>query len=97
MKTMKINIDLITMNLFVLGFFLLIIIPGKAFAADSIYDVAGVKQLSQTQTTGQEPGKAVVTRSDDISLQAERRMRLQTVENIVRSQQTIRRSVSPRL
>ena len=98
MKTMKLNLDLITMNLFALGFFIMLfIIPGKTFAADSIYDVTAATQVNRIQNTDQESEQTVVARSDEDSLRAERRMRLQTVENITRSQQTIRRSVSPRL
>ena len=98
MKTMKINLDLITFNILAIGLFLLFINPGTAIAADSIYDVAGTKQVTLTKSPAHETGQSqVVSRSDENGLQPERRMRLQTVENIVRSQQTIRRTVSPRM
>jgi hypothetical protein len=91
---MKIKIDLTRKYVFALGFILFFINPGVALTADTITHVEEIEGTVWAQSTeGSNVGDEVTAelRSDEFSLQSTRHMRLQTIENIVRSQQSSQR------
>jgi len=91
---MKIKIDLTRKYVFSLGFILFFINPSVALTADTITHVEEIEGTVWTQSTeGSNVGDEVTAelRSDEFSLQSIRRMRLQTIDNIVRSQQSSQR------
>jgi len=91
---MKIKIDLTRKYVFALGFILFFINPSVALAADAVTHEEEVEGLARAQSIGEEV--ATELGSDEFSLQSERRMRLQTVNNIMRSQQSNQRINVPR-
>jgi hypothetical protein len=96
MIIMKIKTTFLRQPLFALGIVSLIILPGIALAkeANSPSENQGVVMA---QGPGQEAGtKDKGARSDDNSLSSERRMRLQTINDVVRTHQTIQRVSFPR-
>jgi hypothetical protein len=101
---MKIKIHHIRKYTFTLGFILFFINPSIALAADTVTHVEEIEGTAWAQSTGEEARKSdkgslfnvgdevtAELRSNEISLQSTRRMRLQTIDNIVRSQQTSQR------
>ena len=105
---MKIKIDYIRKYAFTLGFILLFINPSVALTADTITHVEEKEGTAWAQSTGEDArrlekgplfnvGDEVTSelRSDEISLQSTRRMRLQTIDDVIRSQQTSQRTNVP--
>ena len=101
---MKIKIDLTRKYVFALGFILFFINPGVALAADTVTHVEEMEGTAWAQSAGEEARKlekgslcnvgdevTAELRSDEFSLQSTRRMRLQTINNIMRSQQSNQR------
>ncbi len=86
---MKIKIDPIRKYTFTLGFILFFINPSIALAADTVAHVEETEGTAWTQSTGEEVTAEL--RSDEISLQSTRRMRLQTIDSVIRSQQSSQR------
>ena len=96
---MKIKIDLTRKYVFALGFILFFINPSVALTADTITHVEEIEGTVWAQSTeGSNVGDEVTAelRSDEFSLQSKRRMRLQTINNIMRSQQSNQRINVPR-
>jgi len=90
---MKIKIDHIRKYTFTLGFILFFINPSIALAADTVAHVEETEGTVWAQSTGEEVTAEL--RSDEISLQSTRRMRLQTIDDVMRSQQTSQRTNVP--
>ncbi len=90
---MKIKIDYIRKYAFALGFILLFINPNVALTADTVTHVEETEGTAWAQSTGDEVTAEL--RSDEISLQSTRRMRLQTIDDVIRSQQTSQRGNVP--
>ncbi len=101
---MKIKIDYSRKYVFALGFILFFINPGVAFTADTVALMEAIEGTAWAQSAGEETrrveedslinvGDEVTTasRSDEVSVPSTRRMRLQTIDNIIRSQQSIQR------
>ena len=101
---MKIKIDHIRKYVFALGFILFFINPSVALTADTVTHVEEKEGTAWAQSAGEEARKlekgslfnagdevTAESRSDEISLQSTRRMNLQTINNIMRSQQSIQR------
>jgi hypothetical protein len=96
MEIMKIIITSLIRPLRVLGLLLLIILPGVALTKEenSSSDNQGIVMA---QNPGQEAGtKDKDAHSDNNNPSSERRMRLQTINNVVRTQQTLQRVSLPR-
>ena len=107
---MKIKIDHIRKYAFALVSILFFINPSVALTADTVTHVKEKEGTAWAQSTGEEARKlekdslfnvgdevTAELRSDEISLQSTRRMRLQTIDNIMRSQQSSQRINVPHL
>ena len=105
---MKIKIDLSKKYVFALGFILFFINPSIALTADTVARVEKIEGTVWAQSTGKEAKKlekdslinagdeiTTASRSDEVSLSSTRRARLQTINNIIRSQQSIQRISIP--
>jgi len=105
---MKIKIDLTRKYVFALGLILFFINPSVAFTADAVARVEAIEGTAWAQSAGEESrklekdslinvGDEVTTESgsDEVSLSSTRRARLQTINNIIRSQQSIQRISIP--
>ncbi len=101
---MKIKIDLTRKYVLALGFILFFINPSLALTADTDTHAEETDGAAWLQSTGGEARKlekgslfnvggevTAELRSDEFSLQSARRMRLQAIKNIMRSQQSIQR------
>jgi len=101
---MKIKIDLSRKYVFALGFILFFINPSVALTADTVARVEAIEGTAWAQSAGEETRKlekdslinagdevTTASRSDEINLSSTRRARLQTINNIIRSQQSIQR------
>ncbi len=86
---MKIKIDYIKKYVIAFGFILFFINPSIALAADTFAHVEETEGTAWTQSTGEEVTAEL--RSDEISLQSTRHMRLQTIDSVIRSQQSSQR------
>ena len=97
---MKIKIDHIRKYAFALGFILFFINPSVALTADTVTHVEeteGTDWAQRTEGSNVDDEVTAELRSDEISLQSKRRMRLQTIDNIMRSQQSSQRINVPHL
>ena len=101
---MKIKIDHSRKYVFALGFILFFINPSVALTADTVTHVEEIEGAAWVQSTGGEARKlekgslfnvgdevTAELRSDEFSLQSTRRMRLQTIDSVIRSQQSSQR------
>ena len=101
---MKRKINHVRKYAFALGFILFFINPSLALTADTDTHAEETDGAAWLQSTGGEARKlekgslfnvgdevTAELRSDEFSLQSTRRMRLQTINNIMRSQQSIQR------
>ncbi len=91
---MKIKIDHIRKCAFAFGFILFFINPSVALTADTDTHVEEIEGTVWAQRTeGSNVGDEVIAelRSNEFNLQSTRRMRLQTINNIMRSQQSNQR------
>jgi len=87
---MKTKIYLTRQCVLALGFILFFINPSVALAAEAVTHVEEIEGTTGAQSTEEDARKLEIS-SDEFSLQSERRMRLQTVNNITRSQQSNQR------
>jgi len=105
---MKIKIDLSRKYVFALGFILFFINPSVALTADTVARVEAIEGSAWAQSTREEARKleegslinvgdevTTASGSDEVSLLSTRRARLQTINNIIRSQQSIQRISIP--
>jgi len=99
---MKIKIDHSRKYVFALGFILFFINPSVALTDDTVARVAAIEGTAWAQSTGEGTRKlekdslinaddevTTASGSDEVSLSSTRRVRLQTINNIIRSQQSI--------
>ena len=94
---MNMNINRFKKYIFAIGFSLLCINPNAVLSAESVIQVQDSKGATLAQGPSPESVNSFETdRPDDNSLQSERRFRLQTVDNVVRSQQSVQRISIPR-
>ena len=92
----------------VLGFILFFVNPNVAFPADTLALMEEIDETACTRSTGKESGTldkdshtnvedkvTTSSHSDEISQLSTRHARLQTINNIIRSQQSIQRLSTP--
>ena len=97
---MKIKIDHIRKYAFALVSILFFINPSVALTAETVTHVKekeGTAWAQRTEGSNVDDEVTAELRSDEISLQSTRRMRLQTIDNIMRSQQSSQRINVPHL
>ena len=87
---MKTKMYLTRQCVFALGFILFFINPSVALAADAVTHLEEIEGTAGAQSTGEDARKLEIS-SNEFSLQSKQRMRLQTVNNITRSQQSNQR------
>ena len=92
---MKTKIYLTRRCVFALGFILFFTNPSVALAADTVTYVEEMEGTTEAQNTGEDARRLEIS-SNEFSLQSKQRMRLQTVNNITRSQQSNQRINVPR-
>jgi len=105
---MKIKVNHFRKYVLVLGFILFFVNPNVAFAADTLALMEEIDETACTRSTGKESGTldkdshtnvedkvTTSSHSDEISQLLTRHARLQTINNIIRSQQSIQRLSIP--
>lgn len=82
--------------LYILGISFLLVNSGGVLSAESEPVMHKVDSVSMEQDSGQISGNNDMTHTDDSSMQSERRLRLMTIDNLIRSQRVAQRTHLPR-